>query len=258
MIDTHAHLYLCKEDNRVLLQAAYQAGVRRIIQIAVDSESSKEIVKDAGHIQGLYATVGIHPCYVQEDQNVSAIRELLETQLDNICAIGEIGLDYKYGLEHKDLQHQIFRALADLARDYHLPIVVHQRQAEEDMVGLLSEYADVKTVLHCFSSHWDFASRVMRPNLYFSFTGMVTFAKKGKVVEVIRQLPMNRIMIETDCPYLTPKAYSGNENQPAFVGEVAKKLAEIKKVSYDEVTSITQSNAETFFNIRGDEGCLGP
>ncbi|MDA1353052.1 MAG: TatD family hydrolase [bacterium] len=248
MIDTHAHINMCKDDSETVIKRAADAGVKRIINIAVDLESAQWGDAVSKSNKRVAATIGIHPLYHEKFGDLDAIASILNGQ-HNYVAMGEMGLDYKYDDVNKEAQHHVFRGQLDLARSHNMPIVIHNRQSDEDMISILNDYTDLRRVVHCFSSNWDFAKSVMTDDTYYSFTGIITYAKKGKVIDVVRQMPLSRIMIETDCPYLTPEAYRGVENEPAFVVEMAKRIAEIKELSLEEVIDVTTQNAEQFFNF---------
>lgn len=250
MIDTHAHINMCKGDSQAVISRAKEAGVERIVNIAVDLESARWGAALASENDTVVTTIGIHPLYPEKFGDLEAI----STELDgrhNYVALGEMGLDYKYETVDKAEQERVFRGQLDLARQHNMPIVIHNRQSDADMAAILGEYTDLRRVVHCFSSNWDFAQAVMTDDTFFSFTGIITYAKKGKVIDAVRHIPLERMMIETDCPYLTPDAYRGEENQPAYVGEMAKRISEIKNIPLQEVVERTTQNATAFFGLGG-------
>ncbi|MBT5855684.1 TatD family hydrolase [bacterium] len=252
MIDTHAHLFMCKETPEQLVSKAKLAGIRRIIQIAVDFDSNQTVLDMAAEFPELEATVGIHPLSPDDFDKVADLEGLL-TQYPSICAVGETGLDRKYS-DDVVAQEKAFRQQIELALAFDKPVVIHNRQADEDCHRILLDYPTIRAVFHCFSSDMDFITDLMdklpKADLMVSFTGMITFSKRGKVIEAVRSLPLDRLMIETDCPYLTPKLYMPNKNQPAYVGQVANKIADVRDLRLSEVIEATSSNAIRFFGLK--------
>jgi len=249
MIDTHTHLYLSKTPPGQLVQRAKEAGVEQIISISVDSASAQKGLLLAQEFESISPTVGIHPLYHEAFGQLDQIDALLKAHRDDFVAVGEIGLDYHYGEATKDQQAEVFRAQLDMARRYAKPVVIHNRKSDDDLVRILADYQDLKTVVHCFNGGPDFVDALWHDQMYYSFTGMITYAKKGKTLRSVAEIPLNRIMIETDMPYLVPKAYHGLENEPAFVVEVAKTIAAVKGVSLETVMAETTATAQRFFDL---------
>ena len=163
--------------------------------------------------------------------------------------MGEIGLDYFKMRSSKIHQCTAFERQLALARYYDMPVIIHNRHSESDMADIVTQFPTVKKVFHCFGSHPDFIEQVDSPTTYYSFTGTATYAKKGKTIAAIRDIPLTKIMIETDCPYLTPVAYKGKENQPAYVSKIAKRIAYIKGIHIATVIQTTTQTASYFFKI---------
>lgn len=249
MIDTHTHLYLSKTDPSTLVQRALEAGVEGMVSISVDPDTAKTGLDLAQQFDSVYPTVGIHPLYHEAFDRVSEIEQLLKAHQDDFVAVGEIGLDYHYGETTKVRQAEVFRAQLELARTYNKPVVIHNRKSNEDLVRILADYRDLRTVVHCFNGGEDFVEALWHDQMYYSFTGMITYAKKGKTLRSVSKIPLERMMIETDMPYLVPKAYHGLENEPAFVVEVAKTIAEVKGVSLEKVIESSTNTARHFFNL---------
>lgn len=250
MIDTHAHLFLCEGEISDLVLRAKAAGVTDIINVALDLETAKKTAVIHHEFPTVHPTAGYYPSCVEKEYDLAALEQLLNTDTP-FKAVGEIGLDYFYDYGDRKQQETLFRSQIELALKYDFPIIIHNREAEEDMLHILSDYPDIHGVLHCFSSHLDFSESILNkcPNILFSFTGMITYAKKGRSIKAIKALPLEKIMIETDCPYLTPKEEKGKKNEPAFVGFMAAKIAAVKDVSPSQVEQVTTANAKRLFNL---------
>ena len=247
-IDTHAHPYLCKRPIEEIVETAKAAGLSNILCVALDHETGMECLKLSQQFPIFVPTIGIHPCERKSFSQIEKIEDAIKTY--PFKAIGEIGLDYHWDASYADEQKVVLKSQLEMARKANLPVIIHSRNSDSDMVNFMKNYVDIKRVFHCFSSDWEVAQSLLSPLTKFSFTGMITSAKKGKTIEVIRNLSLDQLMIETDCPYLTPIQYKGEENQPAYVVEVAKKIAEIKEISYEKVIEVTTRNAIEFFNLK--------
>jgi TatD DNase family protein len=251
MIDTHAHLYLSKRPIPDVLHNAIRAGVTRIILIATDAESAKECQRivnvHSSDELPLYFTVGLYPGE-PESYDIWKVIETL-SQDPRCVALGEMGLDYYRVTAPKDFQKDILTRQLDIARSLKLPVVIHNRHSDEDMIEILSNYSDVKKVVHCFSSDTQFVDATLNDSTYYSFTGMITYAKKGKTIASIKHIPLSHIMVETDSPYLSPLPRKGEENEPANVRYIIEHLATIKDLPVDMITSTTIATAMSFFQI---------
>jgi len=249
IIDTHTHIQLCNQPIDQLIQTAQANSVIKLINVAIDIESSQSNIKLANAYPSvIYPTIGIHPNSYHDYAHISSLNSLIKRHRP--CAIGECGLDfYRDANPPKQDQIEIFLAQLELARTHQLPVIIHSRNANDELIELLPRFKDITKVIHCFSSSWDIANRLNDENTYFSFTGLITFSKKGKTVNTIKHLPMHKIMLETDCPYLTPKRYAGQSNEPSFVIEVAKKIADIKGLPLTDVMSQTTKTAMSFFGV---------
>lgn len=250
MIDTHAHLFLCEGKIPDLIRRAKSAGVTDIINVSLDLETAKTTAKIHQGFPTVHPTAGYYPSCVEKEYDIAALEQLLNTDTA-FKAVGEIGLDYFYDYGDRKKQECLFRSQIELALKHDLPIIIHNRDAEEDMIHILADYPSIHGVLHCFSSDTHFLESILNicPNILFSFTGMITFAKKGKSIRAIKSLPLEKIMIETDCPYLTPKEEKGKKNEPAFVGFVTAKIASVKDLTLSQVDEVTTSNARRLFNL---------
>jgi TatD DNase family protein len=246
-IDTHAHLPLCKADIEILLTNAKKNDVTYIVNVGIDIKSSLEAYNLSKLYSQIIPTIGIHP---SQHEDIGCLDEM--ERLIKECefkAVGETGLDYFKNYTSKETQIKLFRAQLKLAKKHQLPVIIHNRKADDDVLAIIEEYKDLTKVFHCYSTNVEFAKKLLAPNTYFSFTGNITYSKKGKIIETIKYLPLENILLETDCPFLVPEKYKGQENQPAHVVEIAKKIAEIKQVSLDEVENVTTENALRFFSI---------
>ncbi len=253
LIDTHAHLDSSRfnKDRAEVIKNARDTGVSYIVNIGADLRSSRYSVKLAREYPFIFATVGIHPHdAISLDANVLAELEKLAGE-EKVVAIGEIGLDYYYDHSPRDIQRAAFIDQLVLAKKLNLPIVVHSREAEEDTISILKEhYRQGGTgILHCFSGSLKMAREALELGFYLAFGGIVTFKNAGGLLEVLEELPLDRILLETDCPYLSPVPYRGKRNEPAYLPYVAEKIGEIKGVSLEEVAEITTANAIRVYNL---------
>ena len=253
LIDTHAHLDSSRfnKDRAEVIKNARASAVSYIVNIGADLKSSRYSVKLAREYPFIFATVGIHPHdAISLDANVLAELEKLAGE-EKVVAIGEIGLDYYYDHSPRDIQRAAFIDQLVLAKKLNLPIVVHSREAEEDTMNILKEhYRQGGTgILHCFSGSLKMAREALELGFYLAFGGIVTFKNAGGLLEVLEELPLDRILLETDCPYLSPVPYRGKRNEPAYLPYVAEKIGEIKGVSLEEVAEITTANAIRVYNL---------
>ncbi len=255
LIDTHAHLDDPKfnSDTDDVIKRAQDAGIENIITVGTWQ-------KDAGlgHILPLldrydilYAALGVHP-HDAGDAGEEAFNEIKELSAHaKVIAIGETGLDYHYEHSPKNIQKTVFIKHIRLARELNLPLTIHSREAESDTLEILAQEGirAIGGVLHCFSGSYEMAKKCLDMGLYLSFTGVVTFPKAANIHEVVKKVPVERMLVETDCPYLAPLPHRGKRNEPSFILETAKKIAEIKGLSYDDVARITTLNAKELFGI---------
>ena len=252
LIDTHAHLNDRKYsgDLEAVVERANQAGVKRIVVCGCALASSESAVSLAARFESVYTTVGIHP-HDAKTYNASAERRMLELSAGpKVIAIGEIGLDFHYDFSPRDAQFAAFRAQVDLAAELGLPIVVHSRKSNPEALQVLRESAAniVGCVFHCFSGDERFAREVLDMGCYIGVDGPITYKSAGKLAGVVRMCPTDRLLIETDCPYLTPVPHRGKRNEPAYVTYVAEAVAGIKGETVETIAEITWRNAETLFS----------
>ncbi len=252
LIDTHAHLNskAFDEDREEVIRRAQEVGIKRIVNVGFNRETIPSSLQLAESYDFIYSTVGWHPqdaIHMQEGD-----LEWLESLCDHpkVVAIGEIGLDYYWDTSPKEVQHRVFREQIRLARKLKLPIVIHNRDAHADVVRLLKEEnaAEVGGIMHCFSGSWEIAKECLNMNFYLSFGGPVTFKNAKQPKEVLKKTPLDRLLIETDCPYLTPEPYRGKRNESSYVRYVAEAAAELKGISIEEMSIITTNNAFQLFS----------
>ncbi len=253
LTDTHAHLdgQRFQDDLNDVLQRAYDAGVEHIITVGCDLESSRASVTLSEQHPALYATVGFHPHDAAQltDETLKELAEL--AQHEKVVAIGEIGLDYYRNRCPHEQQQLAFRQQIRLAKRCKLPIVVHDRDAHEDVIRILKEEqaAEFGGVLHCFSGDLAMAQRCINMGFYLSFTGTITYPKNDEIREVIRNVPTEHILVETDCPYLSPQQWRGKRNEPAYVIKTAEKVAELKQLTLADIARTTTINTHKLFGI---------
>lgn len=259
LFDTHAHLASSKfaEDLDAVVTRAREAGVSRIVTIACDLEDSAENLALARRFEGVFPTAGIHPLYVHEpghsEEWKSELRQLASS--GQFVAIGEIGLDYFHPpqdggseADWRGLQREFFEAQLSLAGELGLPAVIHQRESADDVMAVLRNFPDVRAVLHCFNGSRDQAEAALEMGLFLSFTGILTFPKAEEVREVAAACPLDRIMVETDCPYLAPVPYRGKRCEPHMVSHTAETLGTLHGLSLPEIADATTGNAQKFFH----------
>lgn len=252
-IDTHAHLFYhnFEDDLPQVLDNAKANGVDAILIPATDLKSCEQIISLLNKYDCLYGAVGIHP-HDTKDWDDSFIDELRNfAQHEKIVAIGEIGLDYFYDYSPRDIQQHAFKKQIELALELDLPVVVHTRDSDDDVMKIISDYSTTKlrAQLHCFNSSLDHALKYIRMGHFISFTGNITFKKFDALRETAKRISIDHLLIETDSPFMTPVPHRGKRNEPAFVQFVAKQLAELHNVSEEDVARITSYNALKLFGI---------
>ncbi|MBN1663391.1 MAG: TatD family hydrolase [Deltaproteobacteria bacterium] len=251
-IDSHAHLELEEydHDRDEVVQRAKDAGVEVIITIGIDLADGRKAVALTERYDGVYAAIGVHPHDAGgiDDKTYAALKDLAKNK--KVVAYGEIGLDFYRNLSAKDIQIRRFGEQLDVAIDLDLPIIIHDRDAHEEIYNMLKPWAGKRRgVIHCFSGDAAMAKRFLDLGFYISIPGPVTFQKASKIQNVVRQVPLASLLIETDAPFLTPDPHRGKRNEPAFVVHTAKKIAEIKGISVEEVGLVTARNTKALFAI---------
>jgi TatD DNase family protein len=255
-IDTHAHLFFenFKEDLDEVLKRAKENNVDYIIVPATDLKTAEEAIKLAEKYQQIYVTVGIHP-HDTKDWNDSLIKEIEKlTNHPKVVGIGEIGLDYYYDFSPREQQIKAFRSQLDLAVKLRFPVVIHNRDSDADMMEIVKSYCGtgLKAQFHCYNGSIEDAIELMKMNHFVSFTGNITFKKSDNLREILKHINLNHILLETDSPFMTPVPYRGKRNEPAYISYVAQQIAEVHKISVEELAKITSLNVFRFFGI-GDK-----
>lgn len=254
LFDTHTHFddERFDEDRYEMINQAHSNGVGLILNAAADLKSSRTGVELGREFDFIYSSVGFHPEFAEEitDAMFDEIREIAVNNT-KVVAIGEAGLDYHYGSETRDIQKEMFRKQIRLARELNLPVIVHDRDAHEDTLNLLREERATECggVLHCFSGSVEMAKIILDMGFYISVGGVVTFKNAKRMVEVVKYVPMDMLLLETDAPYLTPEPYRGKRNYSGYVGLVADKVAELKGYSSEKVALQTYDNGKRLFKI---------
>jgi len=257
VIDTHAHLQMpdFAEDWPEMLDSADKAGIEHIVVIGFDIGSSTQAIALAEQNEKLLASVGIHPHDASSlnDSDLDELRRLARHQ--KVVAIGETGLDFYRNLSSKESQIKAFRTQLDVAEELRLPVIIHDRDAHEPAAEILSERAKnlVGGVMHCFSGDARLAEKVLSWGFHISVAGPLTYPNAEGLRSIVKQIPIERIVIETDAPYLTPQPRRGKRNEPAFVRFVAEELARIKGLSVNDIDRITTMNARQLFGMPVDE-----
>ncbi|KRE95898.1 hydrolase TatD [Paenibacillus sp. Soil766] len=254
LTDSHTHLNAeqFKEDQEEVIQRALEAGVTRIVNVGFNRETIPSSIELAEKYDWIYSTVGWHP--VDAIDMMPGDLEWIESlcQHEKVVAIGEIGLDYYWDKSPKDVQQRVFREQIRLARKLGMPIVIHNRDAHQDILTILKEEkaAEVGGIMHCFSGSWETAKRCLDMNFHISFGGPVTFKNAVQPKEVLAQVPLDRLLIETDAPYLTPHPFRGKRNETGYVRLVAETAAEIRGMTLEEIAEITTNNAIRLLGLK--------
>ena len=255
LVDTHCHLDMRGYENLdATVASAARSGVTRIVTVGIDVPSSFRAVEIARRFSGIFATMGIHPHNVASINNdtYKKLVTLSEDKANKIIGYGEIGLDYVRNYAPRDVQLREFRNQLDLANELHLPVIIHDRDAHEDTINILTRKKPFRAggVMHCFSGNSELALKVIDLGFYVSIPGIVTFNKSETLQEVVRNIPLNRIILETDGPFLAPVPYRGKTNKPEYLVFTAKKIADLRNISLEEVARKTTENAENLFGLK--------
>ena len=252
LFDTHAHLLSERfdEDRHILIERQPSLGIVGVIEIGTTLEDSEAAAKLAMQTDYIYAAVGVHP-HDAKDAPSDYIAQLEALIMQpKVVAIGEIGLDYHYDFSPRDVQQKVFSAQLDLAQRHNLPVAIHMREATQDTLSILREHKGLIGVMHCFSGSAETAQILIDMGLCISFTGSVTFKNAKKTVDAAATVPLNRLMAETDCPYLSPEPIRGQRNDPSNVRYVLQRLSEIKGITFDEMCRINIENVKGLYGIK--------
>jgi TatD DNase family protein len=253
LIDSHCHLDFpdFAEELPEIVSRAEGIGIGRMVTICTRVAKFQQVLAVAERFENVYCSVGTHPHNSHEELDVTADQLIELTKHPKVVAIGEAGLDYFYQKDHASAQAQSLRVHIDAARRTGLPLVIHSRDADEDMAAILEEETgkgSFPALLHCFSSGIDLMKRGVALGLYVSFSGILTFKRSEELREIAKQTPMNRLLVETDAPYLAPLPFRGKRNEPSYVAHTCSVLAEVKGVSDAEMRTITTENFSRLFS----------
>ena len=252
LFDTHAHLNdpAFDPDREALMESFAAAGVGLVMNAGCSLQSSRDIVAMAEKYPWLYASVGSHPDSANEvnEEVLEEYRKLCKLS-GKVKAIGEIGLDYYYEDIPRDIQQKAFRMQMALAQELELPVIVHERDAHNDGLAIVKEFPKVKGVFHCYSGSAEMARQLVNLGWYIGFTGVLTFKNARKAVETAASIPLGRIVLETDCPFMAPEPFRGKRNHPGYLYRMAQKLAEIRGISVEEVHAVTYENGKRLYRI---------
>lgn len=252
MIDSHSHINMIESLSLdEIIKNAFDNGIDKIIVPSAYPADMENIMDLVNKYDNVYGMLGIHPSEVKswDDSFIEKIKNYAKNS--KIAAIGEIGLDYYWDKSFNDLQKEVFIKQIKLANELELPIDIHDREAHKDTFDIIQEYnKGSKVIMHCFSGSVEFARECIKAGYYLGIGGVVTFKNAIKMKEVVKTVPLERILLETDAPYLTPVPFRGKENQPAYIKYVAEEIASLREITKEEVALVTTENAKTVFNIK--------
>lgn len=254
LFETHAHLNAAEfdEDREEVVARARENGVSTIVNIGFNAETIPTCLKLAESHDFIYAVIGWHPQDAKDmtEEHLEWIEEL--SRHPKVVGLGEMGLDYYWDTSPRDVQAEVFRKQIRLARKLDMPIIIHNRDAHQDVISILKEEkaAEVGGIMHCFSGSWETAKLALDMNFYISFGGPLTFKNAKQPKEVAAKVPLDRLLIETDCPYLTPHPFRGKRNESGYVRYVCEEMANIHGLSYEEMAQITSDNARRLFRLQ--------
>jgi len=255
LVDSHCHLDrldLSKREGGLdaVISSAKARGVSHLLTVAVDLQSSKALAELTTHYDDIYSSVGVHPLQDKELPLPSIDQIVSLAQLPKVVAIGETGLDNFYSAESYEWQRESFINHLQAAKQIQKPVIIHTRDAREETIKLIKDYGSPSAgVLHCFTETWEMAKAAMDLGFYMSFSGIVTFNNAHELRDVVKKIPLDRMLVETDSPWLAPVPHRGKQNEPQFVYEVAERIAEIKNITIEELAEITSANFFKLFKI---------
>lgn len=253
LVDTHCHLDFDRfdEDREFVIERAVAAGVRRIVVPAIDLDNIQKVLSLADEYDPVFAAIGIHPNSSADWREEWLGRLRMKADHPKVVAIGEIGLDYYRDWSPPSRQKIAFSAQLSLAGELGLPVIVHNRQADADVIQILErakrKWSQLKGVLHSFSSSWETAATALEMGFYIGFTGPITYKNANELRDVAARIRLDRLLVETDAPFLAPQQFRGKRNEPAYVIHVAEKLADVRSMALDEIARQTTANAERLF-----------
>ncbi len=247
IFESHAHF----DDERYdldrdeLISSLREKGIEAVVNIGADMKGSRATMEYVDKYDFVYGAVGVHPEYAN-DVDYTALREF--SHHPKIVAIGEIGLDYHYEGYNRDEQITAFKKQLELAKEVDLPVIIHSRDATQDTLDILKEYKP-RGVVHCFSGSAETALEIVKLGMYIGFTGVITFKNAHRAIEALKAVPIDKLLCETDCPYMAPEPHRGERNDPSLLCHIIEKMAEVKGMSPQEMADITNKNARTLFGL---------
>jgi len=252
LIETHAHIDadVFDEDRDQMIAQAFANGVKAIIIPAIEPDRYDGVLSICNQYEHIYCGMGVHPHNANDYSAPVEDRIIALLENPKVRAVGEIGLDYYYDFAPKDVQQEVFRRQLNIAKSYDMPVIIHNRESDDDMIEILQEEqnGELKGVLHCFSSDLTMLHKALDLGFHVSFTGNITY-KKSILDEIVRATPLDKIMIETDSPYMTPVPHRGKRNEPQFVRFIAQKIADIHALNLEEIITMTSNNAKSLFRL---------
>ena len=253
IVDSHCHLDFkdFQDDLYLVIKKAYNSNVKHMLSISVNLEDFNNVYKVANSYDNIYCTTGIHPNNVPENKNNELLFEKLSLNLNKkkVIGVGETGLDFYRNEENRINQIEYFNTHLEVSGLFNYPTIVHTRNAEKDTINCIEKAVkkySTKGLIHCFTSTMELAKKVLDEGFYISFSGIITFKKVDDLIEVVKYVPLDRILVETDAPFLAPMPFRGKRNEPSFVTHTLEKIAEIKKKKVEDMAQITTNN---FFNL---------
>lgn len=252
MIDTHSHIDMLKNPEKEI-EESIASGVKKIIIPGVEPSAFDTITEYIDRYDCIYGALGVHPSEAQKFNNDTAKKMMLLAHHPKIVAIGEIGLDYYWDKTFVDVQKKVFQTQVEIAISLGLPVIIHDREAHLDTFNILKDLNYNKVVMHCFSGSKEFAKQCVDLGWYLGIGGVVTFKNSRKMKDVVKEIPLENIVLETDAPYLTPHPLRGEENSPKYLNLIAKEIASLKDISFEAVEQTTTQNAEKIFNFNKGE-----
>lgn len=253
LVDSHCHLDRLNLDRYPqgltdAVAAAHERGVEKMLCVCISEQNREQVLSIARQFENVFASVGVHPSDV-ENEIVSVERLLLWAEAEKVVALGETGLDYYYSADKSEQQKQSFANHLIAGKQKNLPVIIHTREAQEDTLSLMREHASPESsgVMHCFTETWEMARAALDMNFFISISGIVTFKNADALREVVRKIPMDRLLVETDSPYLAPIPFRGKPNEPKYVREVAEYIAELRGVRFETLAETTSENFTRLF-----------
>ena len=251
LFDTHAHMNdeAFDADREQMILGLPEKGIRYVMNVGCSLHSSGDCIAMAEKYPFVYASVGTHPDAAAEvnEEVIEAYRQMAKHP--KVLAIGEIGLDYYYETVPRDVQQKAFRMQMELARELKMPVIIHERDAHDDAMRIVKEFKDVTGVFHCYSGSAEMARQLVNMGWYIGFTGVLTFKNARKAVETAQRIPLDRIVLETDCPFMAPEPFRGKRNDPGYLYRMAERLAEIRDITPEEAQAATMENAKRLYRL---------